>query len=176
VDPHLESLQREIVSALAEFSTEQLAWHPPEKWCAAEVFEHLFLTYTGTIKGMTRMLESGGPHVTPVTWKQLAIRFVLLGLGHMPSGRTAPPFTRPKGLAPEKVLAEIAPRVGEMDGILGCCAEKFGRQRELLDHPVLGPLTAAQWSKFHFVHGMHHLKQVRHLRQSQTATAGNSAA
>jgi hypothetical protein len=35
----------------------------------------------------------------------------------------------------------------------------------LLDHPILGPLTAAQWMKFHRVHGMHHVKQMQRLRR-----------
>ncbi|MGZ7099671.1 MAG: DUF1569 domain-containing protein [Candidatus Angelobacter sp.] len=34
-----------------------------------------------------------------------------------------------------------------------------------MDHPVLGPLTAAEWRKFHLVHGLHHVKQIRSLRE-----------
>jgi hypothetical protein len=33
---------------------------------------------------------------------------------------------------------------------------------------ILGPLTGAQWRKFHLVHGRHHVKQVLHLRAGQT--------
>jgi hypothetical protein len=29
---------------------------------------------------------------------------------------------------------------------------------------VLGPLTGAQWRKFHLVHGLHHQKQLLRLR------------
>ena len=39
-------------------SNEQWAWHPPGKWCAAEVLEHLYLTYTGTIEGFERVMTS----------------------------------------------------------------------------------------------------------------------
>jgi hypothetical protein len=28
----------------------------------------------------------------------------------------------------------------------------------------LGPLTGAQWRKFHLVHGRHHARQIRQLR------------
>jgi hypothetical protein len=35
-----------------------------------------------------------------------------------------------------------------------------------LDHPILGPLTGGQWRKFHLVHGLHHVKQIRRLRES----------
>jgi Protein of unknown function (DUF1569) len=92
--------------------------------------------------------------------------FVVVGLGYLPSGREAPPVARPRGIPPEKVLAEIGPRIVEMDAIIATCAQKFGVRKKLLDHPILGPLTAAQWSKFHLVHGLHHVKQIRRLRQS----------
>jgi hypothetical protein len=52
-----------------------------------------------------------------------------------------------------------------MDDCIGRCEEKFGAHRKLLDHPILGPLTAAQWRKFHLVHGLHHVKQIWRLRE-----------
>jgi hypothetical protein len=30
-----------------------------------------------------------------------------------------------------------------------------------MDHLILGPLTAGQWRKFHWVHGQHHARQIR---------------
>ncbi|MGZ4836286.1 MAG: DUF1569 domain-containing protein [Terriglobales bacterium] len=30
-----------------------------------------------------------------------------------------------------------------------------------MDHPFLGPLTADEWRKFHWVHGRHHTRQIR---------------
>jgi len=53
-----------------------------------------------------------------------------------------------------------------MDDIIGRCEEKIGRGKKLLDHPILGPLTGTQWRKFHLVHGLHHVKQIRRLRGS----------
>jgi hypothetical protein len=35
----------------------------------------------------------------------------------------------------------------------------------VLDHLILGPLTAAQWRKFHWIHGRHHVKQILRLRE-----------
>ncbi|HEY3972851.1 MAG TPA: DUF1569 domain-containing protein [Candidatus Sulfotelmatobacter sp.] len=46
------------------------------------------------------------------------------------------------------------------------CEKQQGRSRKLLDHPILGPLTGNQWRKFHLVHGLHHVKQIRRLRQA----------
>ena len=166
MDPHLERLQQEIAAAVADLSAEQLSAHPPGKWCAAEVLEHLYLTYTGTIKGFERVVEAGKPLATSAqSWTQRGRTLVVLGLGYLPPGREAPPVARPQGLPPEKVLAEIEAKIAEMDDIIGRCEEKFGAGSKLLDHPILGPLTGAQWRKFHLVHGLHHVKQIRRLRQ-----------
>ena len=164
MDPRLQKLQAEIAAAVAPMSTAQLTAHPPGKWCAAEVLEHLYLTYTGTIKGFEHIVEAGKPLATTQTWAQRGRTLVVVGLGHLPSGREAPPVARPRGVPPEKVRAEIGPKIGEMDDIIRRCEEKLGPRQKLLDHPILGPLTAAQWRKFHLVHGLHHVKQLPRLR------------
>jgi len=51
MDPHLEKLKENLESAVEGMSSEQLSWHPPGKWCAAEVLEHLYLSYVATITG-----------------------------------------------------------------------------------------------------------------------------
>ncbi len=51
MNSHLEQLQQALAAAIAGMSEAELNWNPPEKWCAAEVLEHLYLTYTGTLKG-----------------------------------------------------------------------------------------------------------------------------
>ena len=167
MDPQLERLQQEIASAIAGLSAEQLSAHRPGKWCAAEVLEHLYLTYTGTVKGFQRVSEAGQPltKTGAQTWPERVRTLVVVGLGHMPSGREAPAVARPRGLPPDKVLAEIGPKIAEMNEIIARCEEKYGVRRKLLDHPVLGPLTATQWRKFHLVHGLHHVKQIWRLRK-----------
>jgi len=165
VDPHLEKLRQEIAAAIAGISSEQLIRHPTGKWCAAEVLEHLYLTYTGTLKGFQRVSEAGKPLTATQTWKQRGRTLVVVVFGHMPSGREAPPLSRPRGLPPERVLADIGPKIAEMDDKIACCEQSFGSRRKLLDHPILGPLTGAQWRKFHLVHGLHHVKQIRQLRK-----------
>jgi hypothetical protein len=166
VDPHLHRLQEEIAAAVAGLSTEQLKRHPPGKWCTGEVLEHLYLTFTGTVKGFERVAQAGKPLATRQTWAQRGRTLVVVAFGYLPSGRQAPALARPRGLPPEKVLAEIGLKISEMDDNIARCEEKFGSRRKLLDHPILGPLTAAQWRKFHLVHGLHHVKQIRRLRES----------
>jgi hypothetical protein len=164
MDPRLEKLQSELLSAVEELSSEESSWHPPGKWCASEILEHLYLTYTGTVKGFSRVLESGQPKVTPSTWMQRAGVALVLGFGYFPPGRESPALARPCGLAPEKVRAEIAPKIIEMDTMLATCETKFGADAKVLDHVILGPLTIPQWREFHLVHGRHHIKQIQRLR------------
>jgi len=166
VDPHLEKLQRELAAEIAGLSAEQMSWHKPGKWCAAEVLEHLYLTYTGTVKGFERVASAGKSLATAQSWKQRGRALVVLGFGYMPPGREAPAVSRPRGVPTEKVLAEIGSTIVRMDEIIRQCEEKLGRRTKILDHPILGPLTAGQWKKFHLVHGRHHAKQLRRLREA----------
>jgi len=172
MDPHLRNVQQEIAAALAQFSAEQLLWHPPGKWCAVEIVEHLYLTYTGTLKGFGRLADAGKPLAATPNWKQRAQAWVVVGLGYLPPGREAPAVARPRGIPADKVLAEIGPAITAMDGIMALCESKFGAHRKVLDHPILGPFSIAQWRKFHLVHGRHHVKQLQHLRAKSSELRG----
>jgi hypothetical protein len=170
VDPGLKKLQQELASAITGLSPQERTWHPEGKWCAAEVLEHLYLTYSGTIKGFERMAEAGKPAMTPPSLRQRIAKVLVLSLGYMPGGREAPKMARPRGLPTEKILAEIESKIAEMDECISRQEEKFGKSAPLLDHFILGPLTAAQWRKFHLVHGRHHVQQIRRLRESADKT------
>lgn len=165
MDPRLKRLQQEIATAVAGLSTEQMSRHPPGKWSAAEVLEHLYLTYTGTIKGFERVAAAGKPLATVSSWSQRRRALIVVGFGYFPSGRESPPVVRPRGVPQEKVLGEIGAKIAEMDDIIRRCEESLGLRRKLLDHPILGPLTGREWRKFHLVHGRHHVKQIRRLRE-----------
>src|SRR5271163_3661718 len=164
MDEKLEKLRGAIADAVAGMSEEEWNRHPEGKWCAAEVLEHLYLTYTGTVKGFDRVLETGKPMVSPASMRHGWRTLMVLGFSHIPSGRKAPKNTEPRGLPPEKVRAEFGPKLAAMDEIIARCEARFGSDK-LLDHTILGPLTAAQWRKFHLVHGRHHVKQILRLRE-----------
>jgi hypothetical protein len=172
MDSRLDKLRHSLESALQGMSSEQLNWHPPGKWCAAEVLEHLYLTYTGTIKGFERVLTSGKPLASRATMAQRARTLVVVGLGHMPTGFKAPAMVVPKGLSAEKVRNEIGQKIVAMDEIIAQCESRFGSGVDLLDHPILGPLTTTQWRKLHVVHGRHHEKQLLRLRESEMRGMG----
>ena len=172
MDFRLEKLKENLESAVEGMSSEQLSWHPPGKWCAVEVLEHLYLTYSGTITGFERVMRKGKPLATQASMAQRVLTFVVVGLGHMPAGRKAPAMVLPKGLPAEKVRNGIGAKLVAMDAIIAQGEARFGRRVQLLDHPILGPLTAPQWRKLHLVHGWHHQKQLLRLRESTTTQMG----
>jgi len=172
MDSRLGKLEESLQLAVEGMSSEQLSWHPPGKWCASEVLEHLYLSYIGTIQGFERVMRKGEPLASRVSMAQRALTFVVVGFSHIPAGLKAPPIVQPKGLPVDKVRNEIRAKIMAMDAIIGQCEARFGRRVRLLDHPILGPLNAAQWRKLHLVHGRHHLKQLRHLRESETGPMG----
>jgi len=63
-------------------------------------------------------------------------------------------------------VAAIVPEIAAMGELIQRCEERFGAKTRLLDHPILGPLTAEQWRKFHWVHGRHHAKQILRLKNT----------
>lgn len=165
MDPRLAKLQRELASSIAGLSLEQLSRGLPGKWSTAEILEHLYLTYTGTVKGFSRVMAENKSLGSKANWKQRGRALVVVGFGYMPTGRKSPAVGLPRGLAPGKVSADIMTTLVHMDEVMSQCSGKFGARVKVLDHPILGPLSINQWRKFHLVHGMHHVKQIRRLRK-----------
>jgi len=165
MDRYLSRLQQELAAAISGLTPGQMSWRPPGKWCTAEVLEHLYLTYTGTIKGFQKVSAANHPVCSKSSIVQFAGRLLVFGFSYLPSGRTAPVTARPRGLPRETILAEIDGKIAEMGQIISKCENTLGRG-PLLNHPILGPLTALQWRKFHLIHGRHHIKQIRFLRQN----------
>jgi uncharacterized protein DUF1569 len=164
MDSYLERLHEAITSATSGMTMEQLRRHAPGKWSTAEVLEHLYLSYAGTVKGLGRCLEEGRPLASAPTWNQRAKTMIVTRLSYMPTGRTAPKQATPRGMPAEQVVAEIGGTIQKMDELIGQCEARLGKGM-LLDHPILGPLTADEWRKFHWVHGRHHVKQIWKLRK-----------
>src|SRR6266481_5525605 len=84
MDFYLQRLQDAIASATEGLNAEALALHAEGKWCAAEIMEHLYLTYTGTIKGFERCLEAGKPLARPITLRDRLRSFVVVKLNYLP--------------------------------------------------------------------------------------------
>jgi hypothetical protein len=161
----ITKLAAEIGAAVEGATERELCCCPAEgKWCAAQVLEHLQRTYTGTMKGLERVLSQGKPLTTPVPPKKRVMQFLVITANWFPEGRKSPKVAEPKGdVVVMDMPRTIQEKLAEMDGLLNRCQEKFGSSK-VLDHPILGALTVDQWRKFHLVHGRHHVKQVRERR------------
>ena len=165
MDSRLDRLKQSLESAMEGMSSEQLSWHLPGKWSAAQVLEHLYLTYTGTIRGLEKVMTRGAPLATRPSMAQRVLTFVVVKFSYIPAGRKAPAIVQPTGLPAEQVRNEIWAKLAAMDAIIAQCEARFGRRVKLLDHPILGALTSTEWRTLHVVHGRHHQKQLLQLRK-----------
>jgi DinB superfamily len=166
MDSYLERLRHAVASATNGISSEDLTRRPAGKWSVAEVLEHLYLSYTQTEKAFGRCLKAGKPLAGIPTLKQRVATAAVTEFGYFPTGRKSPDQVLPRGMSAEKVVTEIGPQITAMEKVIAQCEEHFGSRSKILDHPVLGPLTARQWRKFHLAHGRHHVKQILARRTS----------
>jgi hypothetical protein len=158
---YLERLRQLLEDAVGNATARDLAAAPAGKWSAAQILEHLFLTYKGTNRNLARCLEQGAPSATRATLKDRLATLLVVNLGYMPQGRKAPEHVIPRSMSPEEVRQAITPELKSMGSGLDDCERRFGARRKIMDHPILGPLTADEWRKFHWVHGRHHARQIR---------------
>jgi hypothetical protein len=167
--PTTEHIHKILVSVTQGMTPEDWSRHPAGKWSAAEVIEHLSLTYSGTVRSMQKVLNAGAPTATPLKLKQRLAIWWITQLGRFPEGLLAPPQARPKGAAGEAsadgVLASALENLSKMDAAIGDCERRFGGVC-LSDHPLLGALNGSQWRKFHSVHARHHATQIERLRRA----------
>ncbi|MGO9518109.1 MAG: DUF1569 domain-containing protein [Candidatus Korobacteraceae bacterium] len=160
MSPELEQVRREAERLTREMS--KADWHhaPPGKWSCAQIFEHLLLSYGATTQGTLKAMEAGKPLGGRPTLRDRIGTFYVTGLGLLPSGRKAPKHTQPKDSAGLESLRQFNDALVAMDATLTDAEKRFGSRVKLLDHPILGPLTAREWRRFHRTHASHHLKQI----------------
>jgi hypothetical protein len=161
MDSHLERLRQELEDTIGTVSANGVAQAPAGKWSAAEILEHLFLTYKGTNRGVAKCLEHGASLATRRTLRHRLATLMVVNLGYFPSGRKSPERATPRGMPVDEVQTAILTELDRMVSGLNDCERKFGAGTKIMDHPFLGPLTAEEWRKFHFVHGRHHARQIR---------------
>ena len=161
----LQQLANQIAHETQDLTTEQLNWREKGKWSVGEILEHLSLTYSGTKLAFDRCLQSGKPSARVPSATDRVRAFVVTRLGYLPNGREAPAGTRPKGAASESIREDFANKISLMEASIEESERRFGKGAKVLDHPLLGPFTANEWRRFHWVHGRHHLSQIRRLRK-----------
>ena len=163
MDFYLQRALDAIEKETGGMPAQQLAWHREGRWSAAEVLEHLALAFSSTSKAMQRSVEQGRPK-TKATSKQFLATLLVVKLGYFPSGRQAPEYTLPRGLDPAQAVDTIRTALIEMDCRIAEAQSKLG-EGVIAVHPIIGPLTARQWRKFHWSHTRHHMKQIAALRE-----------
>ena len=167
MDSCLQQAFDEIWRATAGMSPAQLAWHPREKWNAAQILEHLSLSFTGTSKGMQRALAANATAPARTLKNRLAALLVIR-IGYFPSGRQSPAMIVPGEGDPAMAVEQIVKNLSAMDTVLADVEARKGSTVRVL-HPILGPLTIPEWRKFHLRHTHHHMKQIARLRQLQNS-------
>jgi hypothetical protein len=161
MESYLRRLPLELEKATARASDEAFHKGPPGKWNSAQILEHLYLSYTSTNKRIAQCLKGGRPLATGATLKHRMRNLLVIGLGYMPEGVKAPQVVVPGGLPLEEVRKNIFSEIEKMAAGLDECERRFGARTMIMNHPILGPLTANQWRKLHWVHGRHHARQIR---------------
>jgi len=169
--PKLAKLHKTLSEAVAGMDVRDLSRHPEGKWSAAEILDHLNLTYLGTIKNLERRIAEGKTCGEGDRRKKRLPRFVVTRLGYLPHGRKSPERALPRGTPAQQITSEVMESMARLDGVLTQCEARFPGGVPIAEHPILGPLTAAEWRGFHLAHGRHHAKQVIALKK--TALFGN---
>jgi hypothetical protein len=162
MDNYITKAMRLIDDATAGLSEQELTGAPYGKWSPAQVLEHLAKAFGGSAKAFELQLQAGELQpLRPLTFKDRVGIFMVCTIGYFPEGRKAPertvPSDNPPGLLTLQRIKENLERAGKA---LDESEKKWGSCALIFTHPVLGPLTASQWRKFHFVHTRHHMKQV----------------
>jgi len=160
VSPELEYIRRETDRATRNASPNDWLRAPVGKWNSMQILEHLRLSYTATTKGLLRAMEAGQPQHGTLSLAQHLKCFYILRLGRFPAGIEAPQHTVPGQGLGDDPLRRFNDALVAMDATLADTEKRFGTRTRVLNHPVLGPLTAQAWRRFHQVHGRHHLKQI----------------
>jgi len=158
---YLEKLPKELEAAMDGATRDAMQKAPAGKWNSAQIVEHLYLTYANTNKGIAKCLGGGVPLATRATVKHRLKNLVVTRLGYLPEGAKAPERAVPRGMPIEDVREKLFEEIQKMATGLDDCERRFGASTRIMDHPVLGPLTANEWRKFHWLHGRLHARQIR---------------
>jgi hypothetical protein len=176
MDGWLARLEREIEAETAGLTEQDWQRAPEGAWSSAQILEHLGRSYGGTAKMVELALGSSRPpQLRPPRIGQRLSKFLVVTLGRVPSGQQAPPFVQPGGpvASGAEALGKALGGLRRMRAALAAAEEKWGSGTPVGAHFALGPMTAAQWARFHYLHGHHHIKQLRE-RAGVKAGAGPS--
>jgi len=165
----LERVVSQISCEVLALDAETTQLHPnglAYKWSAQQVVEHLVLGYRLTSSALENRLSKGRlSRNHKRTYLQWSLQLMILSFGKLPQGVPALDETMPvagsfAAMDGRQLGDLMRQEIDAMDTMFDRCRRKFGIERVAV-HPFLGPLRVDQWRRFHAVHGLHHLGQLR---------------
>jgi hypothetical protein len=165
----LERVVSQISCEVLALDAETTQLHPnglAYKWSAQQVVEHLVLGYRLTSSALENRLSKGRlSRNHKRTYLQWSLQLMILSFGKLPQGVPALDETMPvagsfAAMDGRQLGDLMRQEIDAMDTMFDRCRRKFGMERVAV-HPFLGPLRVDQWRRFHVVHGLHHLDQLR---------------
>jgi hypothetical protein len=165
----LEQVVSQISIEVLRLDAEKTQLHPnglAYKWSAQQVVEHLVLGYRLTSSALETRLNKGRlSRNRKRTYLQWSLQLMILSFGKLPRGVPALDEVMPvagsfAAMDGQQLGNLIRQEMEAMDKLFDACRRKFGMERVAV-HPFLGPLRVDQWRRFHVVHGLHHLTQLR---------------
>jgi len=161
-----------ILSGLDSAHTQFKLPAAPQKWSVQQIVEHLLLTYRSTYGTIQQRIDKGTPTKASPSLSQRLGQFAIMTLGQFPAGRAAPPAVTPPGSATafngEQLIILVHEALADLTRQFSEAGQLFGTRR-FASHLILGPLSLSQWSRFHLIHGRHHLRQIQAIRHAQSS-------
>ena len=170
----LRRLDTEVTKALQGLDVHHTQATPlahPEKWSIQQIVEHLLNTYRSSIPAIQARVEKRSGSRARPTLRQKIGQLLILKLGIFPRGRQAPAAVAPTQPLTVQSGDELASRVSaelrKLNDVTARGQHIFG-DRRAVSHIILGPLSMKQWRRFHLIHGLHHIKQIRGIRRDHS--------
>jgi hypothetical protein len=162
MDAWLVRLRKEIEETTAGLDDTDWSRAPEGRWNSAQILEHLGRSYGTTAKMLELAMGVGGPaRVRSATIPEFLIKTLIVKLGIFPTGAKAPAMVTPEGDPGPLALKRALINLERMNTALATAEERWGGDAPIAMHFRLGPMSPGEWRKFHYIHGHHHLLQMR---------------
>ena len=161
MDPFLRRADEDIRATAGHLPVDVLARASESGWSGLEILEHLTLAFRANAAALRKAVEKGTVRGRRASTAQALGRFLVINLGYFPRVK-APEATLPtRAIAPEQGVQAILDAIAALDEAITVAQGRFGSRALVANHPYFGGLTTKQWTKFHWRHTAHHMRQLR---------------
>ena len=160
MNSHLQAALDAVLEATRDIPVDVLARPLSCRWCAAEILEHLILTFTANAAAFEKMLATGTLKPRRPDLRQKLARIVVVDLGYFPRVKS-PETTSPRGtISADRSVDAVRGALMRLDETMDRFAARFGDDVPAANHPYFAAMSVRQWRKFHWRHAVHHMRQV----------------